>query len=559
MELSDLVAALSRPAAYPHAVADVVVHHTHISVVFLAGPRAYKVKKPLDLGFLDFTTLERRRRFCLEETRVNRRLAPGVYEGVVPITAGPGGVRVGAETVAEEPGGDPAETVEYAVRMERLPDEATLEARLAEGALAAGDLTRVARRIAAFHAAAEGGPRVAAGGRLAVVAGNARENFAQSRPQVGRTVSAAVHARLAALTERELARLAPLVEDRARRGVPRDTHGDLRLDHVYLFPGRPPPADLVVVDAIEFNERFRHADPVADAAFLAMDLVFAGRRDLARAFAEAYLVAAGDEEGRALLPFYVAYRAAIRAKVEGMEALESDVPAAERDQALRRSRAFWLVALGQLEEPGHRPALLLVGGLPGTGKSTLAAALARRAGFCVVAADRVRKELAGLDPEAPAPATFGEGVYAPEWTERTYAECLGRAQALLFEGERVLVDATFREDHRRTRFLAAAREAGVPAAFLCLTTGFEVALRRLGGRRGGPSDADAEVYRAAAERWEPCGRASREALREIPAEDRRAALRASLAALAELEVLDASDARVAPGSGSSAGERGADG
>ena len=173
--------------------------------------------------------------------------------------------------------------------------------------------------------------------------------------------------------------------------MPRDTHGDLHLDHVYLFPDRAPPADLVIIDCIEFNERFRFADPVADMAFLVMDLAFHGRRDLARAFADAYFRASGDEEGRALLPFYTAYRAAVRGKVEGMELAEREVPEAERAAALVRARAHWLLALGELEEPGRRPCLVLVGGLPGTGKSTLARGLAEQAGFTVIRSDLVRR------------------------------------------------------------------------------------------------------------------------------------------------------------------------
>src|SRR5205823_5555327 len=178
---------------------------------------------------------------------------------------------------------------------------------------------------------------VAAFGRFEVVAGNARENFQQARPQVGQTLSEAVWQRSQAYTERELDRLRPLIDGRAERLVPRDTHGDLHLDHVYLFPERAPPRDLAVIDCIEFNERFRYADPVADMAFLAMDLLFHGRRDLARAFTEAYFRAGNDEEGRALVPFYTAYRAAVRGKVEGFKLAEQEIPEPERAAARERA------------------------------------------------------------------------------------------------------------------------------------------------------------------------------------------------------------------------------
>jgi aminoglycoside phosphotransferase family enzyme/predicted kinase len=499
MELDRLIEGLADPAAYPEPVAGVEVRQTHISVVFLAGGHAYKVKKPVNLGFLDFSTLARRRHFCAEEVRLNRRLAPAVYRGVVPVTRSGGRVRMEGE----------GEAVEWAVKMKRLPDEATLQKRLLRGEVGPDLVRTLARKVAAFHARADSGKRIAAFGRFPVVARNARENFAQSLPQVGVTVSPAVFARLRCLTEEALARLRPLIEARARRGVPRDTHGDLRLDHVYVFPDRPPPEDLAVIDCIEFNERFRFADPVADMAFLAMDLAFHGRRDLARAFADACFEAAGDDEGRALLPFYTAYRAVVRAKVEGFELAEREIPAEEKEAALARARAHWLLALAELEAPGRRPCLVLVGGLPGSGKSTLAAGLGERAGFTVVRTDVVRKELAGLSPEVPIAAPCRESLYTLERTEQVYAECLRRAEGLLFEGKRVLVDANFKEESRRQTFLAGAARLGVPAVCLLCQAPAETARARIGARRNDASDADWSIYCQAVERWEEPGPSTR--------------------------------------------------
>lgn len=525
MDVNDLIAACSDPAAYPHPVEQVAVHQTHISVVFLAGPFAYKFKKPLRLDFLDYSTLDRRRFYCGEEVRLNRRLAPGVYLGAVPLARTPHGPRLEAD----------GEVLEWAVKMRRLPEEARLDARLRAGGAGRATVEELARRIAAFHRQAEAGP--ASYGGFTHVAANARDNLTQALPHVGATLSRPVWQRLAARTEDALAELRPLIEARAAGGAVRDTHGDLRLDHVYLFPDRAPPDDVAVVDGIEFNERFRFADPVADMAFLVMDLSFHGWRGLAEAFAAAYFAAAGDDEGRALLPFYTAYRACVRAKVEGIEAAEAEVPPAARQAARERARGHWLLALGELESPPRRPCLVLVGGLPGSGKSTLADGLAGRADLHLIRSDTVRKELAGLPAGAAAGAPFGEGIYTDAWTARTYAECLRRAGEALFEGRRVLLDASFRADGWRQSFLAAAAGWGVPAVLLLCRAGHEVIERRLAARRDGASDADADIYREAARRWEEVSEAVRPAVREVPTGGAaEQAVEAALAALGELRL-----------------------
>ena len=524
MELATILEALARADAYPHPAGDVQVRHTHISAVFLAGAYAYKIKKPLDLGFLDFTTLEKRRHFCLEEVRLNRRLASGVYLGVLPVVLREGRILVDRE----------GQVVEWCVWMTRLPEEATLARRLADGDLGEDTLRTLGARIASFHSRADSGEAVARYGRWEVVARNAEENFTQSREQLGATVSERVSGRLRARTREALSLLKPWIEKRARRGMTRDTHGDLHLDHIYSFPGKPPPEDLVIVDCIEFNERFRYADPVADMAFLAMDLDFQNRRDLAACFADAYFQASNDAEGRELFPFYKAYRAAVRAKVEGFKAFEPEIPDADKAVARQRARAHWLLALGELEPPRERPCLVLVGGLPATGKSAVARSLALEAGFTRISSDVVRKELAGLKPADSGSAPFGQGIYAPEWNDRTYTECLQRAEDLLFEGSRVVVDASFRDEGKRRQFLDAARRWGVPAVFLLRTAEPEDVRARLAIRSPEASDADWTVYQRAADEWEEPTVETRRTLRVIPrAENKRDALRLALRALSE--------------------------
>jgi aminoglycoside phosphotransferase family enzyme/predicted kinase len=501
MELAPLIAALSQPRAYPDPVDVVEVRQTHISVALLAGRWVYKIKKPLRLSFLDYSTLERRRRFCAEEVRLNRRLAPAVYIGVVAVAESDGAVRVEGQ----------GEVVEWAVKMVRLSAEATLRAGLERGEVGPDRLAEVARHLAAFHARAERSAAISESGRFAAVARNARENFTEAADQVGTTASRAVFERLRMLTEAALGRLHDTIEARAARGVPCDTHGDLRLDHVYLLLRDAGAArEIVIIDCIEFNERFRHADPVADMAFLVMDLEAAGHHGLASAFADAYFQASGDFDGRDLLPFYTAYRAAVRGKVEGLKSAAPEVAADDRTRAGQKSRARWLLALGALEAAPQRPCLLLVGGLPGTGKSTLAGGLAERAGFTVIRSDPVRKELAGIPAATAAsgPSAFGQGIYTPEWTDRTYAECLRRAEAELFEGGRVLVDASFAAEVRRRRFLDAAREWGVPGILLVCQADEADVEKRLRERKDDASDADWSIYQQALAEWEPLGPAT---------------------------------------------------
>ena len=225
LTLSELIAELSDPAAYPYSVDQVEVRQTHISAVFLAGDYVYKVKKPVDYGFLDFGTLDKRRHYCEEEVRLNRRLAPDVYLGVVPVTRRD-------EGLCFEGDGEP---IEWAVKMRRLPDEATLQHRLRNNDVDVEVMRSLGRRIAEFHANADSGPSVAEYGRFDVVGSNARENFDQSVDQIDQTVSEPVFQRLASLTEDALTGHRELISSRAERGIPRDTHGDLRLDHVYIF------------------------------------------------------------------------------------------------------------------------------------------------------------------------------------------------------------------------------------------------------------------------------------------------------------------------------------
>ncbi len=528
----ELIRALSSPEAFPGAPESVECVQTHISAVFLVGDVVYKVKKPKKLLFLDFSELSRRRHFCHEEVRLNRRLAPAVYEGVVPILMDAGVVRVSEELLESESEEPQGEVLEWAVRMVRLPDERTLGSLLERNEAGAPEMKRLASRLARFHEQAQRGGRIAAVATWETIQQNHVENFEEVEAFVGRTISEPVFQRLRALTTAELDRRRELIELRARRGVPCETHGDLRVEHIYLLPPGTPgstparaagptsseePA-LVVIDCIEFNERFRWADPVADIAFLVMELEFIERPALAEEFAHRYFIEADDPGGADLLPYYATYRDVVRGKVRSFQAFDPLVATAAARSAEGKARRHFLRGLSRLSKPAERPGLVVVQGLPGVGKSAVAAHMERTLGFHWIDTDRVRKELTGASPSAGAknaPAGFETGIYSRDWTERTYAECERRARAILFQGGRVIVEGSFRQDRHRLSFLNCARDLGVTAVFLTCTVDPSEARRRMEARGEGPSDADWGVHLRMAAELEPASPLTAPSLTEL--------------------------------------------
>jgi len=516
--LEKLVGALRNPSVYPHATDSVETVQTHISVVFLAGTYAYKLKKPVDLGFLDYTTLEKRLECCRQEVRLNRRLAPWVYCGVAPILERKCGFGIGPEMKEYGQSEVDGEIVEYAVKMIRLPEDRTFRALLQRGVLTRDLLERLARKLVAFYSRADRGEEVSRIGDWPVLAENCEENFEQVEPFVGQAVSQAVFDRLRAYTGAALEKFRSLIERRAREQVPRDSHGDLRLEHVYAWAREGGMPEILAVDCIEFNKRFRYADPVLDIAFLAMELEFEGCPELSRVFTEAYVSRTKDREARDLLPLYIAYRHMVRGKVCGLKARQEEVSPEKREEAEARARAHFLGACGRLASPNERPCLVLIGGLPGVGKTTVARRLEEDLGFVRISSDIVRKELAGLPGTAHAKAAFEEGIYSPAWTHRTYAEVRRRALKKVFQGKRVLVDASFGRERDRECLLDAGNALGVPCLLLLFEADRDLVRQRIESRTPGPSDADWKVYREAARRWEPIGAETQRATRRVSAE-----------------------------------------
>ncbi|MFQ6671968.1 MAG: AAA family ATPase, partial [Candidatus Tectimicrobiota bacterium] len=371
-----LLEALADPAFYPHRPPSVEVRQTHISVVALAGPLVYKVKKPVAFGFCDFSTLEKRRHFCHEELRLNRRLAPDVYHRVVPI------VREMDGGLALDGQGEP---IEYAVEMRRLAVDQMLPARLSAGHVTPETMAALAGVVHAFHTAAARSETINAYGRLEVIEAEVRQNFEQLGPFTGRTIEPEAFALLRDRTERFLATHHDLFSQRIADGRIVEGHGDLHADHICLEAG-----GTVIYDCIEFNEAFRCLDIASEVAFLAMDLDSLGYPALAEAFVLHYRALAEDPGLPRLLPFYQSYRAVVRGKVESFRLDDPDIPDREKTEAQTSARHYLELAC-LYAQAFDLPALIICCGLIGSGKSTLAASLASHFDGVVLRSDLVRK------------------------------------------------------------------------------------------------------------------------------------------------------------------------
>ncbi|MBR9980388.1 MAG: hypothetical protein KFF50_05110, partial [Desulfatitalea sp.] len=356
--LRELAAALRDPKFYPHPADRIEIRETHISLVALAGDFVYKIKKPLDLGFLDFTALDRRKFYCRQEVALNRRLSRDVYLDVVAITRDDAYSLEGAGQV-----------VEYAVKMRRLPDEAVMGRMLADGRLEKAAVAALAGHLARFYTDARQDEETAAIGAWETVRGNCEENFSQIEPHAGTAIDRRTFDIIRAATRAFLHRRKALFERRIADGCIRDGHGDLRTDHVYFTRDT-----IQVIDCIEFNERFRFGDVAADLAFLAMDLDFIGFPAIADAFLAAYVTASGDNDLYTLIDFYKCYRAMVRLKVNCLRL--GQVDAEQRPPLEREIRRHQQLAYGYALRYS-RPVLWVVCGMPATGKSTVAKALAR--------------------------------------------------------------------------------------------------------------------------------------------------------------------------------------
>jgi hypothetical protein len=457
---SRTIALLSDPATYGNPPGGVRRIDTHISAVFLAGDRAYKLKRAVRFPYLDFSNAALRHAACEAELAVNRRTAPELYLSVRPI------VRRGT-TLELGMAGDPG--IEWVVEMRRFPDDGLWDARIAAGSVTAADIRALADAVAAFHDAAEA---VRTHGSVRDLLWTAEGN----RLDLARIFPAATVDALDRDTRAEIARHAALISDRAAGGSVRRCHGDLHLRNIATLDGRPLP-----FDAIEFDDRISCIDTLFDLAFLIVDFLRVGRRDFACLTLSRYLGRRPDEAGLALLPLFLSLRAAIKAKTRAA--------AGAADEA----RACFAMAGGFLHPP--KPQLVAVGGLSGTGKTALCAALSENLGAApgalVLRSDVERKRLAGLSPEM----ALARAAYTPQASRAVYASLHARAGAALAAGHCVVLDAVYADPDERAAAASLAAGAGVRFDGIWLDCPEEVRLARVAARAGDASDAGPTVVR----------------------------------------------------------------
>lgn len=475
----DAAAAVPDSTAAVPSSPGVSVYETHSAAVFFLGDHAYKVKKPVDLGFLDFTTPSARQAVCHREVELNRRLAPDVYLGV-------------AEVV--DPEGAPCE---WMVVMRRMPADRRLSTLVRSGVAVDAELRALARLLAVFHAKAKRGPTIDEAGSVDGLRARWTANIAEMEPFRGDPLAPDVLDELAERALRYLDGRGPLFAARVEAGLICDGHGDLTTDDVFCLPDGPR-----ALDCLEFDDRLRWVDGLDDAAFLAMDLERLGKPELATTFLNYYTEFTGGRRIISLEHHYLAYRAVVRAKVSSVRYVQGVGEAAEQ------ARLLAALALGHLRAGESR--LILVGGLPGTGKSTVAGGVADELNAVLLRSDRVRKEDEQRDPRSSGAGEWEHGLYRPDATRHTYAILLRRARELLAFGENVVLDASWNDADQRASARQLAVDASSPLVELRCEAPTSVAAERIERRAGtgDPSDATVEIAARMARTFAPWAQAT---------------------------------------------------
>ena len=447
--LPEFIESLLRPEAYPHPAGQIRLVQTHISYIILTGGFVYKIKKPVNFGFLDFTTLDKRKYFCEREVILNKRLSPEIYLGIEPVTAAESGYRVGGS----------GEPIEYAVKMRQMPQDRMMDALIKKNEIQKSMIDRIVEKLVPFYERAAVGPGIDFYGEIPQIRFNVEENFIQVQSYISRALS---EKRFKAIQSYALSFLkdkASLFQERIRSKKIRDGHGDLYSANICIAE------DVHIYDCIEFNERFRYGDIASDLAFLAMDLDFHHLPDLSNYLVNRYMQISRDCSLAGVLDFYKCYRACVRGKIHCFSADSREIEDEQRDRSLSAARRYFELARFYADGRG-RPILLVVFGLIASGKSTLAESLGKRLNTVPLSSDLTRKELAGIGPTDKRPEAFGRGIYGSEFSKLTYRTLRERARKKIEAGESVILDAAYGKRNERMVVAEMAEELDIPYCFI---------------------------------------------------------------------------------------------
>ncbi|MFV1997779.1 MAG: AAA family ATPase [Acidiferrobacterales bacterium] len=465
-----LIDALQNPALYAHPVGEFRVVETHISWILLTGLYAYKIKKPVNLGFVDFSTLEKRRHYCQEELRLNRRLAPELYVGVVGIGGTPQWPTLEVRSGA----------MEYAVKMVQFDDSQRLDHLLESRQLTSGHIDQLADRLAAFHNDIEMAPEGSDFGTPEAVYEPIEENFTQIGPLATNQNDRELLQQLRQWSGTAFEQLQDTIAARKHGGYVRECHGDAHLANMVLIED-----EVVLFDCLEFNARLRWIDVISEIAFCVMDLDDRERADLAARLLDRYLQRSGDYAGLALLRFYQVYRAMVRAKVAAIRASQLD--GAARNEAVKQYRLY--TGLAQRYSQSSKTLLVITYGLSGSGKSTIAQEMLQQLPFIRLRSDVERKRLFGLALDDSSDATRADEIYGRDANRDTFDRLEQLARVVLAAGFAVIVDATFLRQEERNRFRRCAEEFSVPYRILSVEVSEPVARDRIRKRQQAGDDA----------------------------------------------------------------------
>jgi len=473
--LPELVQALLNSKAYPENPPKIELVQTQMSFVFLTDNYVYKVKKPVNLGYLDYTTLEKRQFYCQREVELNRRLCPDAYLGVVSITQDKSDIVIGGQ----------GEVIEYAVKMRRLPQEKMMAALLDRNQVSTEMIAAVAERLAEFHRRAETSDAISQFGGLDTIIQNTGENFTQTEKYICKAISEKKYGQIKDYTDGFIAQNTSLFQKRVKEGRIRDCHGDLHAAHICFSDG------ICIYDCIEFNDRFRYSDVASEVAFLAMDLDHYGRADLSRSFVKAYVARSRDSELLRLLGFYKCYRAYVRGKVACFQL--DDPYIKEKEPVRETARSYFDLAHAYLRP---KPALFITVGLVGAGKTVLAQALARQLGLAAIHSDVTRKRLASIPLTEHRFEEFDHGIYSADFSRLTYDTMLNEAKIILADGGSVILDASFIRAEHRLKAKQLAEEMKADFFIIECTLAEEIVRQRLPERlkQGTVSDGRWEIF-----------------------------------------------------------------